>query len=471
MARVDCSGAERASTIELDSTTVVGIGASFGSVTTQARSGSRSWEAHLGVSAVILDTAYGTMTLPSTQSHMCVFFSLYIDSGGINIGGQPQILSGKGGALGVEVMSLDSDMNAGDFDLTLTRVATVGGVSVSVNGLEYDRWHNIQVRMNMANGNAGHLRVNGTEVSTTTNNAAATDFRELDFGIVSQGGVTINVGTDIYIDDIIVDSVGTDTNQIADASFLSYHPPNGDVTSNWNTNGAGASHTARITDDVNSTDIRVSNASTAIDEFSMSNISGTLPSLHTEIIAVYGSTVNGSGLGAPGNYTYRYVEGANLGVATTITTDTGGNTLNRSCHIATSAPDGGDWNVTKLNNSNMRLTAATNFAQAVLIPESWNYAEIQVAIGEDDTIPVTEEVTEVNVIAAIEDTIPVTEETDVFVTTSIEDTAALAEELSVFAIVDLEDTSAVTEEADQVTFIREDLCSGSTVRPVFNVFD
>lgn len=471
MARRDCSGAEKASTMELDATSVSVVG-SFASDTVQARSGSRAWHAAL-LAVTILDNAEGRMippgTAPTTYSK---FFAFWIDpvnglavfSANINI-----FRLRHGPADGDIVGSfvwLDG-ASTGTFTVTATDLVTPRTLSFS--NIRTGFWNLCQVRCTINTGvgatDSWSVRLNGVEQAGTATNFATAGLSRFDFGVLGQNGVSIATDLDVFFDDIILDDASS-AFQIPDASFLSFHEADTNPTSTWGLVGA-ANTVLAVTDESDSSYIN-SLTNNQTQEYTLTNISTSLPASFLTIPCVYLSTRDLQDGAVAGGYTARFVEGANLGTSASATSQAAA-TTKRSLRADPNPPSGAAWTSALVNNTNERFVSVISLGQGVRITETWVYAEVQVKINLDDPAALTDAIVSINADVSLNDALALAEALAIAADVSVADNLTLADVVASIKVkLTVDDALTATDSADKLIYLPG---GGSTIRPVFGVFD
>lgn len=386
MGRIDCSGAEVGSVIELDATATTLLVGEFSSSATFARSGLRSWKAQVTGATdppgapISTEHAKGRMNVAGGPTVFSVRFSFYVQSAGLLTAGE-----------NVEVFTISDNA----FNLRVALSCQPTGFSVvSPNApltiFAYDTWHNLSIRcvLNIA------LPGNVDTFTWRMDNESWSESRDLfdagiafiEFGIVR---ALNQVNAVAYIDDIVLDNTNVD---IGDDLQLAFFAPNATDSSTLVLVGAAATQHAAVTDEDGTTAVRA-NATTGnvIATFSANDPRPSpLPtSGSTAIACVYGSCRVGGATDSVTGTTQRFLWSV-LGNVNDQATPTPSLTVvtRRSTLVKTTRPQGGAWLSSDMAIIKPIVGKATSaLAETYTFQEVWLYAELLINVTPNDTSP------------------------------------------------------------------------------------
>lgn len=492
--RRDCSGAEKGSTLELDSTTVTPVIGAFLSATDQARSGTRSWKGTILGATSLLDRAFGTMARPGAAfDDGSIMFHFMVGAGGLSPSASINIANVKFGTN--ETITVRAIINAAGTAFTLECVGTNGVVSTSVlsfAGLALDSFQNVFLRWDINTAalatDTFKARVNGSaEQTSTAVNFATAGYSGFDFGILGQNDlVNLTPGLTCWIDDIILDDVNA-AEQIKDASFLVFHEANGEGTTTSWTASAGTK-TACVTDESDATFVR-QNVNNGEQHFTLTDVGGgTWPAGSLSIPAVYLSvrSVDNPDTALQGDIANGFRLSGTNGTTSTIT-NTDVATTFRSVRVDATKPGGGAWTQADLDNVQARHVALIDALESVAISEAWAYSEIQIKIEIADPAALAEsepvitakldfpdalvlaEVPVERVTLSTDDALTFAESPQILNRFELADPIAFADALSIFVKVPLLDAIALADTVSQIN-VRADITDAMALGETPSIF-
>lgn len=391
MARIDCSGAEVGSVIELDSVTTTLVVGAFSSSTTRARSGSRSWKGQVtGATdppgaAVSQESGKGRMDVSPARTTFSVRFSFYVASADVAAAGESvSIFSLNDGVLNKYIVPT---FDPGGISFALVDSALTGPYA-------YDTWHNVSIRCVLNIALPGNLDTFVIRIDKDTVTQVADTFDSgisfIEFGIV-QARTAANAS--VYIDDIVTDSANID---IGDEFQLYYFKPSATDTAGLTLVGA-ATHHAAVTDQSDTSTVGITPANTAnlVDIFSATDPRPSIsaPGGVLNVACVYGSVRNGAAtdslLGTTNVFLW-ILSGVNSAFARPAPALLA--TTHRSTLVSTARPGGGAWQSADL--AILKPTVgkeASALAESYTFEEVWLYAEALISVTVNDTSPAISE--------------------------------------------------------------------------------
>lgn len=377
MARIDATGAEVGSIIEVDSTTATALVGTFSSSLDVARSGLRSWKAQIAGSTLATDSAFGSLTVAGAPTAFTVSFGLYVPSAGLP-SGNPAVLQIR---FLTDTLRLVVSRQLGLLDLDLNPSGA------AVTGLAFDQWHHVRVRVAITGGTDTVTLHVGDQTSTDSIAVSNNGVTAVEFGIVE---ASTAVNATVYIDDLILDNTNADTGYDHQLAFMR---PTSTDSAGLTLVGA-ATHHAAVTDNSDTSTVGYA-ASTAniVNIYSANNPTPALPpSGALAVKTVFGSVRNGGAADSLTGTSHVFlwiVGGVNSTFARPAPATSA--TTRRSTLVSATRPAGGAWLASDLAIIKPTVGKETSgLPETFTFQEVWLYAEVRIDVTVTDTATVTE---------------------------------------------------------------------------------